>query len=178
MFRFSKIAWLCLVLQACNSTQDKNQLAPTSAPPKDTLTYPFVATYSSDLRVPGDPNLAKKVLEVWKMFETGRIDDMKPYYADTVTYEDAGGLHFHGPIGDLLAFAKKDIENLDSMRFDISTWQSAHSNDKNEDWVNIWSTERRYPKHGKPDTVLMQENWKLKDGRVVYFNQYLAKMPK
>ena len=34
------------------------------------------------------------------------------------------------------------------------------------------------PKEGHPDTVLMQENWKVKDGLVVYFNQYLAKLPK
>ena len=48
--------------------------------------------------------------------------------------------------------------------------------DKNEDWVNIWSRERRYPKsHGKADTVLMQENWKVKDGKVVAFDQYLAR---
>jgi len=62
------------------------------------------------------------------------------------------------------------------MRFDIVMWQSAHINDKNEDWVNIWSRERRYPKNkGRADTVLMQENWKVKNGKVVAFDQYLAK---
>jgi hypothetical protein len=151
---------------------------PVATSTADTLTYAFKATYSSDLSVPANPELAHKVLEVWKMFETGRIEDMKLYYADTVTYEDASGMRFHGPVGDLLAFAKKDIDGLDSMRFDISMWQSAHINDRNEDWVNIWSTERRYRKGGRADTVLMQENWRLKDGRIVYFNQYLAKVPK
>jgi hypothetical protein len=101
---------------------------------------------------------------------------MKPYFADSVHYDDAHGMHFYGPTDKLLAYAKSDIDDLDSMRFDIVMWQSAHVNDRNEDMVNIWSRERRYGKnHGKADTVLMQENWKVKNGKVVGFDQYLAK---
>jgi hypothetical protein len=168
---------LNLFLAGC-TTKNKSETAAAGANTPDTLSYPFKAAYSSDLSVPSNAGYAQRVLKVWKMFETGDIEGMKPYFADTVTYEDASGMRFHGPAENLLAFAKKDIEGLDSMHFDISMWQSSHSNDRNDDWVNIWSTERRYPKKGKPDTVLMQENWKVKDGRVVYFNQYLAKLPK
>ena len=110
------------------------------------------------------------------MFETVKIQAMKPYFADSVKYDAADGMHFYGPSEKLLAYAKQDIDGLDSMRFDIVMWQSAHINDKNEDWVNIWSRERRYPKKGgKADTVLMQENWQVKNGKVVAFDQYLAK---
>lgn len=167
-----------LFLPACNSQQDPAASAPAIIPVKDTLSYAFKASYSSDITVPANPVNAQKVLQVWKMFETAQVNAMKPYFADSVIYDDAHGMYFHGKTMDLLAYAKKDIEGLDSMRFDISMWQSAHSNDKNEDWVNIWSAERRYPKNGKPDTVLMQENWQVKEGKVVYFNQYLARMPK
>jgi len=166
-----------LLLAAC-TTKNGPETAATSTPPPDTLSYAYKAGYSSDITVPGNPVYAQKVLKVWKMFETADIQSMKPYYADTVTYEDASGMRFHGPTEKLLAFAKQDIAGLDSMRFDITAWQSAHINDRNEDWVNIWSAERRYPKNGHPDTVLMQENWRVKDGLVVYFNQYLAKLPK
>jgi hypothetical protein len=142
---------------------------------KDTLAYAFKATYSSDITVPANPVNAQKVLQVWKMFESMDINAMKPYFADTILYDDASGMHFRGSAEQLLTYAKKDVDGLDSMRFDISMWQSAHLNDKNEDWVNIWSTERRYPKNSKADTVLMQENWQVKDGKVIHFNQYLAK---
>lgn len=144
--------------------------------PKDTLTYAYHALYSSDITVPGNPVIAQKVLTVWKMFETAQIQAMKPYFADSVRYDDAHGMHFYGPTEKLLAYAKSDIDGLDSMRFDIVMWQSAHINDRNEDMVNIWSRERRYPKnHGKADTVLMQENWKVKNDKIVGFDQYLAK---
>ncbi|HEY4063556.1 MAG TPA: hypothetical protein VGM30_16730 [Puia sp.] len=170
--------FVLLFLAGCNTTT-KPAVSPAPAErTPDTLTYLFKATYSSDITVPSNPGYAQKVLQVWKMFETANIETMKPYFADTVTYDDASGMHFYGPAAKLLAYAKKDIEGLDSMRFDISMWQSAHVNDKNEDWINIWSSERRYPKKGIPDTVLMQENWRVKEGRVVYFNQYLAKLPK
>jgi hypothetical protein len=172
------MAAIAALLSACGSGSDKQDTPAATNRPTDTLTYAYKATYSSDISVPGSADAAQKVLRVWKAFETGQIEAMKPYFADTVTYDDASGMRFHGPVEQLLAFAKKDIGGLDSMRFDISQWQSTHVNDKNEDWVNIWSTERRYPPKGKPDTVLMQENWKVKDGRVVYFNQYLARLPK
>ena len=166
------IASVSFLLTACNS---KPAADSQSNPAKDTLTYAFTATYSSDITVPGNPVNAQKVLQVWKMFESMDVNAMKPYFADTINYDDASGMHFHGSADQLLNLAKKDVDGLDSLRFDIAVWESAHINDRNEDWVNIWSTERRYPKNGKPDTVFMQENWQLKEGKVIRFNQYLAK---
>lgn len=165
------LAAIAGLLTACNTKQNT-----AGTPANDTLKYAYKATYSSNITVPGNPVNAQKVLQVWKMFETANVQAMKPYFADTVKYNAANGMHFYGPADKLLAFAKKDIDDLDSMRFDIVMWQSAHINDKNEDWVNIWSRERTYPKKGgKADTVLMQENWKVKNGKVVAFDQYLAK---
>jgi hypothetical protein len=166
------IACVIIAIASCNTKTNSDAAEVIT---KDTLTYAFKATYSSDITVPANPVNAQKVLQVWKMFQSMDINAMKPYFADTILYDDASGMHFHGSAEQLLTYAKKDIDGLDSMRFDISMWQSAHVNDKNEDWVNIWSTERRYPKNGKADTVLMQENWQVKDGKVIHFNQYLAK---
>jgi hypothetical protein len=171
MSKLITILSLAVLLSACSTKP-----ASTDVPAKDTLKYAYKATYSSDITVPGNPANAQKVLQVWKMFETGNFKAMRAYYADTVTYNAADGMHFHGPVDKLLAYAKQDIDGLDSMRFDIISWQSAHVNDKNEDWVNIWSRERRYPKKGgKADTIFMQENWQIKGGKVVYFDQLLAK---
>jgi hypothetical protein len=170
-----KIVFIALIIIAIAACNTKSNPVIAGGAVKDTLTYAFRATYSSDITVPANPLSAQKVLQVWKMFESMDINAMKPYFADTIFYDDASGMHFHGSTEQLLNYAKKDVDGLDSMRFDISMWQSAHLNDRNEDWINIWSAERRYPKNGKADTVLMQENWQVKDGKVVRFNQYLAK---
>jgi hypothetical protein len=170
------IALVIVAISSCNSANNTETVPGQDSPAKDTLTYTYKATYSSDITVPGNPVIAQKVLQVWKLFETANIQAMKPYFADSVKYNDAQGMHFFGPTDKLLAFAKSDIDGLDSMRFDIMAWQSAHVNDKAEDWVNIWSRERRYGKNGgKADTLLMQENWKVKDGKIIYFDQYVAK---
>jgi SnoaL-like domain len=161
------------LLFSCNS-KNGPQKTPTADKIAGDFPVPYKATYSSDVIVPSHPEFAQKVLTVWKMFETGNIDSMKQYYADTVTYEPANGHRFRGKAEDLLSYAKKDIEGLDSLRFDISTWQSVHVADKNEDWVYIWCAERRYPKKGNADTSMMHEQWKIENGKIVYFNQYLA----
>jgi hypothetical protein len=170
------IALIIFFSAACNTEVHKENSEHTTA--KDTLVYPYKATFSSDLSMQTDPEIAKKVLTIWKMYEKKEMDSMKPYYADTVTYDDASGNHYYGPTAGLLDIAKKEMDKLDSLRFDISMWESVHSYDKNEDWVNIWCTERGYPKNGKADTTLMYEQWKVKNGRVYYFNQYRAKLPR
>src|SRR5258706_11045437 len=130
------------LLLSCNSKNETGTNSTTNkASDSVSYSYPYKATYSSDVVVPSHPEYAQKVLKIWKFFESGNIDSMKQYYADTVTYEPANGQRFHGKAADLLYFAEKDIsESLDSMRFDISTWQSVHVSDKNEDWVYIWAT--------------------------------------
>jgi hypothetical protein len=164
---------------SCNTNSpDYTRRSTGNSNSTDTLTYPFKAQYSSDLSMPANHEYAQRVLTVWKMYENKQFDSMRPYYADTVTYDDANGNHFQGPAAGLLEIAKKEMENLDSLRFDISMWETVHSNDSDEDWINIWSKERVYPKNGRPDTSLMTETWKIKDGRIYYFNQYTAKLPK
>jgi hypothetical protein len=163
-------ATFCAFFSSCGQQKQDDTATKTA----DTLSYPFKASYSADMTVPSHPEYAQMVLKVWKMFETGQIDAMKKYYADTVTY-DSGGHRFFGKSGDLLKYAASDIAGLDSLRFDISMWQSVHLNDRNEDWVFIWARERRYPKNGKPDTSMMHEQWKVVKGKVAYFNDYNAK---
>src|SRR3981081_3261925 len=141
-----------IILFASCNTNSKKENVSNAILIKDTTTYPYRAIYSSDLAMQSNPDNAKRVLTVWKMYENKAMDSMKSYYADTVTYDDANGNHFQGSPEGLLAIAKEEMAKLDSLRFDISMWESVHANDKNEDWVNIWCKERSYPKNGKPDT--------------------------
>jgi len=168
------VASIIFFLFACN-TKNNTGIADKTSKPGDTLTYAYKATYSSDITVPSHPEYGQLVLTVWKLFESKQIDSMKKYYADTVTYNNSSGFHFYGSSDELLNYARKDVEGSDSLRFDISMWQSLHLNDKNEDWVYIWAVERRYGKDGKADTSLIHEQWKVENGKVSYFNQYTAK---
>jgi hypothetical protein len=172
-----KIFFIIFLAASCNSKNGTAvQPINESKDINDTIQYPYKALYSSNITSPSHPEIAKKVLTVWKMFESNQIEAMRPYWADSIIYHDAGGLDFHGSTDDLLNLAKKDIAGLDSLRFDIVVWQSEHVNDKNEDWVRIWAKERRYFPKTKPDTTLIQENWQVKDGKIVYFDQYKSNL--
>ncbi len=173
-------AIIAAFLTSCSHTtsKDTEESAPKNYNKTDTIKYPYKARNSSDLVLSSHPEYVQKILTVWKMYETNQVDKMRPYFADTVTYDDAKGNHYNGTAETMLEMAQKEIDKLDSLRFDISMWESVHSNDKNEDWVNIWSAERTYPKNGKPDTTLICEKWMIKDGKINYFNQYSQKLPK
>jgi hypothetical protein len=170
-------ACMMIVLSSCNTKNNVDSTEKESKP-ADNLAYEFKATYSSDVTVPSHPEYGQLVLRVWKMFENKQIDSLKKYYADTVTYNNSDGFRFYGSSDQLLNYARKDVEGLDSLRFDISMWQSLHLNDKNEDWVYIWAAERRYEKGGKADTSLIHEQWKVENYKVSFFNQYKAVPPK
>src|SRR5882672_8322013 len=97
--QMKKIFFIVLFFVACASKNDSNVQSAAGDKTKaikDTLTYAYKALYSSDITVPSHPEYAQKVLTVWKMFESSQIQAMRPYWADTVTYHDAGGLNFHG----------------------------------------------------------------------------------
>ena len=168
------ITTVSISLLSCSPRRD-NDAGGKIIKSTDTTIYAYKATYSSDVTVPSNPGFAQMVLTVWKMFENKQIDSLKKYYADTVTYNNSAGFHFYGSSAELLDYAKKDFGSLDSLRFDISMWQSLHVNDKNEDWVYIWAAERRYSKNGNADTSLIHEQWKIENNKISYFNQYTAK---
>src|SRR5882724_6895942 len=89
----------CCLLMACNSSSSdavKTAPAETDAIAKDTTVYPFTASYTSDVTAPGRRDYLKTVLTIWKMFERNDIDGMKPYFADSITYEDASGMRYQG----------------------------------------------------------------------------------
>jgi hypothetical protein len=161
-----------LALQAC---REKNTASGRGDLPAEAMTFPYKAGYSSDFILSSNPANAQRVLKVWKFFESDLIDSMRPYFADTVIYQDATGMRFQGSPDSLLGMVRDEMKSLDSLRFDIQSWESVHASDRNEDWVRIWARERVYPRQGKPDTTLMQENWLVVGGRVAYFDQYKAK---
>jgi hypothetical protein len=173
MKKISIIISVLIIILSCN--ENKSTIAEKSNDIIDTSTYAYKATYSSNFFISTKPEIAKMVLTVWRFFESKQIDSLKKYYADTVTYDPSNGPRFHGSSNDLLSYARKDVESLDSLRFDITMWQNLHLNDKNEDWVFIWARERRYEKNGKADTTSIQEQWKVENNKISYFNQYVSK---
>src|SRR5215510_11713776 len=79
-------------------TDEKKSDEPTKKPEEKTastasISYPYTAGYSSDFSV-GDPNHSKMVLDLYKMWEENKIDDMKALLADSVSIDFPEGNKF------------------------------------------------------------------------------------
>src|SRR5262245_1948655 len=82
-------------LFACNNEKKTEETAASTEEKKDqvAVSYPYKAEYSSDFSI-GDPNHAKMVLDLFKMWEENKVDDMKPLLADSVWIEFPDGNKF------------------------------------------------------------------------------------
>lgn len=164
------LVYTAVSLIACNQHHTDKRTAA-----KDNIIYPFRAAYSSNLQVGSDPENAKRMMQVWKFMEQGKPDSVRNIFADTLIFESAEGARYITPADSLVRQMKLYSMAIDSVRYDVNVWQTTHFPDTNDDWVNIWAIQRTYPKSGKPDTVKIQENWRMKKGRCVFINQYKAR---
>src|SRR6476646_11221537 len=106
------ISCIIITVISCKAKIDTSNSSSVNLLP-DSVNYPFKATYSSKVVESTHPEYLQTVLTIWKLFESNKIDEMKRFYADTVTYEDASGYTFYGRSDSLLNFARRDIEGLD-----------------------------------------------------------------
>jgi hypothetical protein len=52
-----------------------------------------------------------------------------------------------------------------------------HSDDKNEDWVLLWSRAYFADKKGKKDSLRIHEYYQIKDNKIVYWSEFNQKFP-
>ena len=182
-----KLFFLCaagLLFYACND-QATSTTAPevakdstTAKPAVAEVTLPYPVSYSSKFEI-GDPENAKKILDLWKDFDNNTLDNSKAMFADTVTMEFADGGKMHGTRDTIIAEAKGFRSLFTSVTSSVDAVTSLKSIDKGDSWVNIWGKEVTVDKKGKKDSSQLQENWMLnKEGKVVWMFQYRAKFPK
>ena len=181
-----KLFFLCaagLLFYSCND-QAKSDTA-TDAVKDSTATdakakvaevaLPYAVSYSSKFEI-GDPENAKKILDLWKDFDNNTLDNSKAMFADSVTMQLADGSTMKGPRDTIIAGAKGYRGMFASVTSSVDAVTSLKSIDKGENWVNIWGKEVTVDKKGKKDSSALQENWMLnKDGKVAWMIQFRAK---
>ena len=167
------LAAIAALFVACN-TNPAPAKTDATAPAPDSTVYPFKARYSSNFSM-GTPANAKMVLDLYKEFDDNNLDQSKDVWADSVTMEFASGFMVHGSRDSVLAGAKMERGRYTMVMDSIDAWMPLHSNDKNEDWVAVWTREYSTTLKGKNDTTDLNELWHLKNGKVDYMLQYSGK---
>jgi hypothetical protein len=175
-----------ILFEACSSSgagdaaKDSTQTLAAVEPdkkPEPAINYPYAAGYSSDFKM-GDPQNAKTVLELYKLFDAGSIAEMRPSFADTVEFTFSDGSRFRNSRDSLIKMVTRLRGAFKTINNKVIAWIPIHSNDKNEDYVLIWATEIKTSNKGVTDSTELHEGWRLKNGKIDQVFQYEQKIKK
>src|SRR5436190_22256939 len=103
-------------LFACNNEKKTDETAGKTEEKKESaaITYPYKAVYSSDFSM-GDANHAKMVLDLYKMWEDNKVDEMKALQADSVSIDFPDANKFNdSKVDSMINFAKRVRATLSS----------------------------------------------------------------
>ena len=166
------------VLLACNNNKKADETSGKTEEKKETaaITYPYKANYSSDFSI-GDANHSKIVLDLYKMWEEGRVDDFKSVLADSASIDFPNGFKFKDNTADsLISFAKQFRKSLASVKLSFDAWMPIHSNDKKEDYVLVWYREYETDMKGKVDSTAGHAYFQIKNNKVRSWSEFDQKL--
>lgn len=165
-------------LFACNNEKKTDESAGKTEEKKESaaIAYPYKAAYSSDFSI-GDANHAKMVLDLYKMWEDGKVDDFKSLLADSVNIDFPDGNKFKDNTADsMINFAKQVRKTLSSVKLAFDGWMPVHANDAKEDYVLVWYREYETDMKGKVDSVRGHAYFQIKNNKVRSWSEFQQKL--
>jgi ketosteroid isomerase-like protein len=170
---------LCLISCSGGSANETAAAAKDSvtAAPAAAVSYPYTADYSSNFS-PGKESDVATTLANYKAWENNDMKALRATLADSSTIIFSSGFVLSGTSDSLVKLATKYRDSLSKVEIMIRAWIASHSNDKNEDWVNVWYKETDYYKTGKVDSTEYEDANRLKDGKIIWTTSYAQKKPK
>jgi len=178
MKRLSIVLVAASVLFACNNDKKAEETSGKTEEKKESspVTYAYAAGYSSDFSM-GDATHGKIVLDLFKMWEENKVDDMKTLLADSVSIEFPDGNKFADNTADsMINFAKQFRNQIKSIRVEFDGWMPVKSNDKNDNYVLTWSREYTTDMKGKADSSRMHAYFLIKNNKIRSWSEFQQKL--
>jgi len=178
MKRLSFVLVAATVLFACNSDKKAEETAGKTEEKKESsaVTYSYTAGYSYDFSI-GDANHARMVLDLFKMWEENRVDDMKTLLADSVSIEFPDGNKFADNTADsMINFAKQFRKQIKSIKLEFDGWMPVKSNDKKDDYVLTWWRDYTTDLSGKADSVRLHAYFLIKNNKIRSWSEFQQKL--
>ncbi|MGE5108132.1 MAG: hypothetical protein ACM3H8_11340 [Sphingobacteriales bacterium] len=173
---------LTVFLYSCNNEKTSSSTTDTASKKEEAkvdnnLTMPYTAVYSSQFTI-GDQKNAQTLLTLFKQWDDNKLKDGMNMFADSVDFY-TNGWEFHGNRDLFFTESQKQRDMYSEVKTAVHAWIPAHSVDKNEDWVLIWSTAYTKDKAGKADSLNYQDTWKFnKEGKIDLAYQFTSHAPK
>ena len=163
-------SWILLV--ACFSFACKNSSEKNKIPPKDSpVYYPYAPVHSNEFEKGNEKN-AKKVLEIWRQYETGNILKNQQIFADSIRLILPDLILKGGREAVLLQYQKRR-DALSDLQCFVYAWLPVHTRDTGEDLVYIWGLYDGTRKNGDRDYARVHEIWRFdKEGKITEMEQF------
>ena len=178
MKRLSIVLFAATFLFACNNEKKTDESAGKTEEKKESasIVYPYTAGYSSDFSM-GDANHSKMVLDLYKMWEDNKVDEMKTLLADSVRIDFPDGNKFNDNTADsLIRFAKKIRSTLSSVKLTFEAWMPIHENKTKDDYVLVWIRDYSTDMAGKVDSSLAHAYFQIKNNKIRSWSEFQQKL--
>jgi hypothetical protein len=165
-----------VLLVACNNEKtESTDAASDEKKMTGNISYPYQPAYSHDFKI-GDPNHSKLVLDFFKAWEENRMDDMRTMLTDSVWVDFSDGEKFSGTKDSLIKGGKDFRSMFSSVSVSVDGWIPVHANDKNEDWVLVWSKDINTDTKGKVDSLRGHSYYMIKDNKIAGWSEFQQKL--
>jgi len=179
---------LLLVSSACfaqvNAQTTKVKVTENKVKVKDkgpAAAAPAASLYKAEMTdnwVPGNPQYQQMVLMAWKGYEANQWQGADAMFAENITATMADGTVVNGRDNFLNAI-KAYRGSFSSVNMSLEAVTSLKSADGKFDVVCIWGTETDNKADGSTQKEDLHEVWMFnKEGKVMFFKQYVGQTPK
>ncbi|MEI7965843.1 MAG: nuclear transport factor 2 family protein [Chitinophagaceae bacterium] len=174
------IAGVCLLI-SCNDKKSENSASNADSSAKSATTVEGnkqeKPDYLKGIKYTqweiGNPEHIKTALEFYAAWDVKDIDKLTQIFTDTVT------LRLPAEREQIVLPNSRIKEALSSNRGEygvtmnnIVSAVSLHDTESNEDWVTITTYNKWVEKSGKRDSVLYNDNWRFKNGKIDFLMSY------
>ena len=118
----------------------------------------------------GDPENSQLILNAYKAWDSDSTGILASFFADTTRFDLPDGRRFttnNNTIESTLRKWRKNYKETSNIPFSLI---SLHNKDLDQQWVIAWTWNKWQHADGSKDSMLYCDNWRLKDGKIVYLN--------
>jgi len=158
---------LPLLIAACQPKKTEAPSATTASP-----AYPYTIKHPDYWINDTSHTNTMAVLSALKAFENRDTASFKKYFADSIDFNYDKG-EFKGTNAQLRKFVTGIYTTMKTMKIDVKDWESVISNDKKEEWVTVWYTQKWTDQKGIADSAQFINDLQLKAGKIIKFDEYV-----
>jgi hypothetical protein len=161
----------------CQSKTDSKATSSTSETTSEKFDYAYLPDNHPPVYwEPGNQKNLVSALNALKAYETGKVDEVMTYFADSVQFT-VDGFDAKIPNDTLKAGFTEAWKNASSIKVKMGDYESVISKDKKEEYVTLWFKEIVTDKAGKVDSLAYVDDIKFENGKIVSLDEKTRKYP-